>query len=313
MNPCTVVRRVAALAAMAAAFALAPSWGQPSGADAARNAEAAAPRGFAWEAVKEGRRVLLVGTIHVGRTAAPPADCKQRFAEAAVVAFEADVFDARRVGSLVQKMATYPPQEADLKSRLRAPLRRRVEALLARHGLDSQALWRMKPWMLANTLVVVEAMRAGFNPAFATEAALYEFARTCGKAIAEIEGIEKQFAIFDGASEALQLAYLEQTVRGIESGEGEREVRRLVAAWERRDAAELERVLANMRASEGAAERFVVEQVIDARHPAMVDAIERFAASDKLHLVAIGSLHYFGPNGLLALLAGRGYAIKPLD
>jgi uncharacterized protein YbaP (TraB family) len=309
----SAVRRVAVLAAAVAAFALAPCWAQPSGADAARKTAAAAPRGFAWEAAKDGRRVLLAGTIHVGRTAAPPADCNRRLAEVAVVAFEADVFDAQRVGQLVQKIAMYPPQEADLKSRLPAPLRQRVEALLARNGMDSPALWRMKPWMLANTLVVVEATRAGFNPAFATEAALYEFARTCGKAIAEIEGIEKQLALFDGASPELQLAYLEQAVRGIESGEGEREVRRLVAAWERRDAVDIERMLATMRASKGAAERFVVEQVIDARHPAMVDAIERYAASDRLHLVAVGSLHYFGPNGLLALLAARGYAIKPLD
>jgi hypothetical protein len=306
-------RRVAGFVAAVAAFALSPCWAQPSGTDAARKAEALAPRGFAWEAVKDGWRVLLVGTIHVGRTAPPPVDCDRRFAQVAVVAFEADVFDAQRVGRLVQKIATYPPQEADLKSRLPAPLRQRVEALLVRYGLDSPALWRMKPWMLANTLVVVAATRAGFNPAFATEAALYEFAQSCGKAIAEIEGIEKQLAIFDGATPELQLAYLEQAVRGIESGEGEREMRRLVAAWERRDAADIDRVLAAMRASTGAAERFVVEQVIDARHPAMVDAIERFAASDRLHLVAVGALHYFGPNGLLALLAGRGYAIKPLD
>ncbi len=313
MNPAAAVHRVVVFVAAAAALAFSPCWAQSARADAARKTEAAAPRGFAWEAAKDGRRVLLVGTIHVGRTAPPPADCSQRFAEAAVIAFEADVFNAQRVGQLVQRMATYPPAEPDLKSRLPAPLRQRVETLLARYGLDSPAVWRMKPWMLANTLVVVEASRLGFNPAYATEAALYEWARTCGKAIVEIEGIERQLGIFDGASAELQIAYLEQAVRGIESGESEREVRRLVAAWERRDAADIERVLATMRASTGAAERFVVEQVIDARHPAMVEAIERFAASDRLHLVAVGSLHYFGPNGLLALLRGRGYTIKPLD
>lgn len=313
MKTAAVARRVARAVAAAAVLALPACWAQSPGADAARKTEAAAPRGFAWEAAKNGRRVLLVGTIHVGRAAAPPADCSQRFAEAAVVAFEADVFDAQRVGQLVQRIAMYPPHEADLKSRLPAPLRQRVEALLARHGLDSPALWRMKPWMLANTLIVIEAGRLGFSPAYATEAALYEFARTCGKAIVEIEGIEKQLRIFDGASPELQLAYLEQAVRGIESGESEREVRRIVAAWEKRDAADIERVLATMREAKGAAERFVVERVIDARHPAMVEAIERFAASGKLHLVAVGSLHYFGPNGLLALLRGRGYTIEPLD
>lgn len=314
MSRIAAVCRYSFLAAAIAAFAIAPAVAQTPVSQAARkNGEAASPLGFAWEAAKDGGRVLLVGTIHAGRTAPPPVDCSGRFGQAAVVAFEADVFDAHSVGRLVQKIAMYPPHEADLKSRLPAALRERVEALLTRHRLDSPALWRMKPWMLANTLVVAEASRLGYNPAYATEAALYEFARACGKAIAEIEGIEKQLGIFDGASPQLQLAYLEQAVRGIESGESERQLRRLVDAWDKRDGADIERVLAAMRASRGAAERFVVEQVIDARHPAMVEAIERFAASDRLHLVAVGSLHYFGPNGLLALLRGRGYTIEPLD
>lgn len=310
--------RAVALRSLCIAAALATAWippgrAQSPGADVARMVETAGSRGFAWEAAKNGRRVLLVGTIHVGRAAPPPPDCSHRFAQAAVIAFEANVFDAQKVGQLVQRLATYPPHEPDLKSRLPAPLRERVQALLARYGLDSPAIWRMKPWMLANTLVVVEATRLGFNPAYATEAMLYELARACGKAIVEIEGVEKQLAIFDGTSSELQLAYLEQAVKGIESGESEREVRRLVAAWEKRDAADVERMLAAMRESGGAAERFVVGRVVDARHPAMVEAIDRFAASGELHLVAVGSLHYFGPNGLLALLRARGYTIRPLD
>ncbi|MCX8113693.1 MAG: TraB/GumN family protein [Burkholderiaceae bacterium] len=313
MNLCAVALRALCAAAALAAVAIPPSRAQSPNAEVARKADAAAARGFAWEATKNGRRVLLVGTIHVGRAAPPPPDCSHRFAQAAVIAFEADVFDAQKVGQLVQKLATYPSHEPDLKSRLPAPLRERVEALLARYGLDSPAIWRMKPWMLANTLVVVEAARLGFNPAYATEAMLYQLARTCGKAIVEIEGVERQLAIFDGTSQNLQLAYLEQAVKGIESGESEREVRRLVEAWERRDAADIERMLAAMRESGGAAERFVVGQIIDGRHPTMVEAIDRYAASDKLHLVAVGSLHYFGPNGLLALLRARGYTIKPLD
>lgn len=314
MNPPAVVLRALRLAAAVAALAIPPCWAQSPGAEAARS-EAVAPRGFAWEAARNGQRVLLVGTIHVGRAdaAMPTVDCARRDADVQAIAFEADVFDAQRVGQLVQKMATYPPQEPDLQTRLPAPLRQRVEALLGKYGLDPARVWRMKPWMLANTLVIIEASRLGFSPARATEAFLYEFARACGKAIVEIEGIEKQLRIFDDAPASLQIAYLEQAVKGIESGESEREVRRLVAAWEKRDAADIERLLATMRESKGAAERFVVERVIDARHPAMVEAIERYAASGKLHLVAVGSLHYFGPNGLLALLRARGYTIRPMD
>ena len=138
MSRIAAVARYLFLAAAIAAFAVPPAVTQTPAAQSARG-EAAAPRGFAWEAAKDGRRVLLVGTIHVGRAAPPPADCSQRFGQAAVVAFEADVFDARSVGQRVQKIAMYPPQEADLKSRLAAALRERVEALLPRHGPRSSS------------------------------------------------------------------------------------------------------------------------------------------------------------------------------
>jgi hypothetical protein len=306
--------RALCLASALAAFGVLPAQAQSlaaKGAAVARKTNETAARGFVWEASKGGSRVLLVGTIHVGQaeTALPGMNCARRYAEAEVIAFEADVFDAQKVGAVIQRMAMYPAGESDLKSRIPAQLRQRIEALLPRYGVEPAALWRMKPWMLANTLVVLEASRLGFNPAYATEAFLYQFARACGKPIVEIEGIERQLGIFEGASAELQVAYLDQAVKGIESGEGEHEVRRLVTAWEKRDAADMERLLATMRASGGAAERFVVGQVIDARHPRMIEAIERFAASGKLHLVAVGSLHYFGPNGLLELLRQRGYTI----
>jgi uncharacterized protein YbaP (TraB family) len=45
----------------------------------------------------------------------------------------------------------------------------------------------------------------------------------------------------------------------------------------------------------------------------MVAAIERYAASERLHLVVIGALHYFGPEGLLQLLRSRGYVLTRLQ
>jgi uncharacterized protein YbaP (TraB family) len=67
-----------------------------------------------------------------------------------------------------------------------------------------------------------------------------------------------------------------------------------------------------MRESKNPGERWVTEQIIDGRHEAMLAAIDRFAASGKLHLVAVGTLHFFGSKGLLDGLRARGYSIVPL-
>jgi uncharacterized protein YbaP (TraB family) len=44
----------------------------------------------------------------------------------------------------------------------------------------------------------------------------------------------------------------------------------------------------------------------------MLTAIERYANSGRLHVVAVGTLHFFGPAGLLEGLRARGYKIAAL-
>jgi hypothetical protein len=276
-------------------------------------ASAESKRGFLWEAKKGNQRVVLLGTIHVGRAGfgTLALDVMARFKEASAIAVEADTTNAQRVAASVQKFAFFGEGETPLDKRIDGKLKSRIETLAKNYGLDAQVLWRMKPWFLSVNLVLLEMTRLGLNPAQGTEAALFALAAQQGKQVVELEGIDMQFAMFDGAPAAVQLAYLEQTVRSIESGEAQTEVNRIADAWATRDIAAAERLLTTIRKAgeKGAAERFVVEKLLDGRHPKMLDDIERFGASGQLHLVAVGSLHYFGPNGLLAGLRSRGWTV----
>jgi uncharacterized protein YbaP (TraB family) len=281
----------------------------------ARKGEATASgRGFLWEARRGEARLYLAGSIHVGRPTFAPArpEVVDALRNAASVVFEVDVFDAQRVGPIVQRMGYYPDGEPGLDQRLDGALVKRIEKLLARANLDLARLVRMKPWMLANTLVILDAARTGLTPAYSTEAVVSVAAREAGKPIGEIETIELQLGLFDSAPADLQLAYLEQAVRGIESGDTERELRRIVGSWERRDSADMEKLVGTMRAASGTAERFVIDRIIEGRHPHMLERIDELAASGKPHLLVIGSLHYFGPSGLLQGLRARGWQIRAL-
>jgi hypothetical protein len=53
--------------------------------------------------------------------------------------------------------------------------------------------------------VLLEAVRAGFSPAYASEAYLFQFSQQAGKPLAELESIELQLGLFDSAPPALQL------------------------------------------------------------------------------------------------------------
>lgn len=295
-----ILRCVAALALVAAAGS-APAQGQ-------------ATRGFMWEARKGDARVLLLGTIHVGQAGMTElTDAQSRRLRAAdVIVVEADVSDAQRTMAAFQRHALLAPDAPGLERTLPPALRARLEKLLPRFGLAPEAVWRMKPWVVANNLVVMEAMRLGFSPALSTEAQLFELARSAGLPVVEIESVDLQLALFDSAPADLQLDYLDEAVTSVETGAGAREIRDLVTAWRSADEAGMRRRLAAMSESRHAGERWIAARVIDDRHPAMLAAIDRYATSGRLHVVAVGTLHFFGPSGLLEGLRARGYRITAL-
>jgi len=275
---------------------------------------AGAPRGFLWEARKGGAQVLLMGTIHLGRDGQTtlPAGHAALLRGSAALVLEADVFDAQRVQAAMQRHALRAPSTSGLDRALPAPLRARVQQRIESAGLAPEIAWRFKPWALANNLVVLEAMRGGLSPAYSTEAQLVAVARSAGLPVLELESVEAQLALFDAMPDGLSLAYLEEAVGGIERGESQREIADLVEAWRAGDDAAMARQVDRMRAAVKPVDRWVSAQLIESRHPAMLDRIERMAASGRLHLVAVGTLHFFGPEGLLAGLRARGYSITRL-
>jgi uncharacterized protein len=270
-------------------------------------------RGFMWEARKGEQLVYLMGTIHVGRPGfQPPHEhYLARLAQADAIAVEVDVSEAARIGPVVQKIGFYESGSPGLDVRY-PRLKPMLQTLAQRYSLAPQVLLRMKPWMAANTLGLAEAGRAAMAPEHSTEAFLFGYARERGKELVEIESVEEQLRLFDAASEAVQVAYLRRMIEGIDDGSYQNEMAQVVTAWDRGDSAAMEKLVARMREEAGAAERFSYERLLEGRHPHMLAAIARFAASGRVHVVAVGSLHFFGPGGLLNLLAQRGFAIAPV-
>jgi hypothetical protein len=130
--------------------------------------------------------------------------------------------------------------------------------------------------------------------------------------VVEIESVEEQLRLFGEAPPGVQLDFLRYTVEAVENGSALLEIERLAGAWERGDSAAMQRLVEEMTRSDRAAQRFVAERLVRGRHPKMLAAIERFAASGRLHLVVIGSLHFFGPDGLLQMLRARGWTVMRL-
>ncbi len=292
---------------LASAQAQAPSAGDGK---SRKGEPAATGRGFLWEARKGDVRLWFAGSIHVGqrrlRTAASPRSCRPC---APLRAWSSRSTCSMRSASapIVQRIAYFPKGEPGLDQRLDPALRKRIEALLARANLDMARVARMKPWTLANTLVILDAGRAGLSPAYSTEALLNAAARDAGKALGELETIELQLGLFDAAPAECRWRISSRRCAASRTARPNANCGASCRPGNGATTADMEKLVATMRAASSPAERFVIDRIIEGRHPRMLERIDELAASGKPHLVVVGALHFFGPNGLLEALKARGY------
>jgi uncharacterized protein YbaP (TraB family) len=275
---------------------------------------AVAKRGFLWEIRKGKQLSYLFGTLHVGRPGFYPLPRSRQAAldAAGAIVVEADVSNAQRALEATMRFGRYPDGAPGLDSRLSPELKKRVERILAANGLDLPVIWRMKPWMLANTLAMLEVARSGYQPQLATEVYLIEQAQATGRPLLELESIDFQLELFDSAPEAAQIGYLDEIAQSIETGAARREVDQITRAWERADRAAAERLLAQMQSEGTPGARFIVDVILNGRHPQMLKRIEQMMSDGKVYFFAVGSLHLVGSSGLVAELRRRGYTVTEL-
>jgi uncharacterized protein len=270
--------------------------------------------GFLWDARKGERHALLMGTLHVGEASDYPPDrpTRQRLAAVDVVALEADVSKANGADAALRGRALLAAGEPGLDTRIEAPLRSDAQRAMQRVGLPAERAWRMKPWMLGDTLVLMQAAKLGFSPSYSTESYLVSFAAAGGKPIAELEGVRAQYELLDAQPWSDQVDGLRQVVGSILDGEAEEELRTLVAAWRASDAAAMQQYLRRVRNSSDRVERRQFERLIAERNATMAETIDHLLQDGRFYLVAVGSLHFFGDDSLIHALRARGYSVTPL-
>ena len=295
----------------------APTLAQPSAparATSPADATDAAPRrGLLYEVKSDTGTVYLFGTIHVGKPEFYPlnASTNQAFAASSVLYLEVNLSEAGLAQS-ASELAT-DPAGTSLDRVLAPSAMTKVDAVLERYGIPREAAVRMKPWMLGQTLLLMEAARRGYDPALATEIHLLGLATAQHKEVRGLETLAQQFAIFEKMPELAQQKFLEDIVDEISGQRLARNLDALVDAWARGDGAALEAELARERAEATPYERDVLPRLIDDRNLTMADAVAALARERRTVFVAVGALHLVGPEGIVARLRSRGLAVRALE
>jgi len=270
-------------------------------------------RGLLYEIRTGANTVYLFGTLHVGKPELYPLGRQANMALAASerLYLEVSLADTTSVNADTAAAAMYG-DGTTLGQKLPAPLLEKVSARLAQYQFPQELALKMKPWMLGQTLLLLEAKRRGYDPELANEFYLMDYARAAHKEILGLETLSEQFAIFDRMSQAQQQAFLEQTLSELDDSRFESRLRAMVDAWANGDVRALEAELQYEKTQDSVFAGILIPRLIDERNRVMADRIADIARSGPKSFVAVGALHLVGKDGIVELLRRRGFTVRQL-
>lgn len=271
-----------------------------------RTASEGAPAPLMWEIRdREGAvRGWLFGTIHAlpdgARWRTPLLE--RAVKQADLLAVEIATLDDRDgMEQIFTRLAT-SPDLPDIGLRVPEGSRPELFGLIEHADYKPADFSRIETWAAA--LILAQAGDNGDAANGADRALLSDFA---GRKVHEFEGTEKQLGIFDTLPETEQRDLLLAVMEEVRANEGDPE--RLRRAWLAGDAETLETA-----ASTGLMEDPELrEALLVARNRDWIGQLDAILASGERPLIAVGTAHLLGPDGLPALLARRGYTARRIQ
>ncbi|GAB3262397.1 TraB/GumN family protein [Chitinimonas naiadis] len=272
------------------------------------SALAAQAKLFLWEAERDGQRVWLLGSIHVGKADFYPmaAPIEAAYKEADTLAVEADVSDPAAIAPLMA-MAMLPPDQS-LSGMLTAIQNRQLNNALARVNLPRVAADRMKPWLLGLTLSVLEMQRLGYQPQNGIDMHFLQRARADRKKVIELESLKSQFELFDSLPQDESLGVLLGTLEPISKQQFKPMFDAMINAWQIGSASSMRRIIDEYTPDDPVSKR-LNDKLLAQRNRVMAERIVSLAGSPA-PLVVIGAGHLAGQDSVVELLRARGFRVR---
>jgi len=251
--------------------------------------------------------VHILGTIHLLKKDTPwfTEDLQSIVEQADSLTLEIlmDELNPMEVQQAMAELGFYPPSET-LSDHLPEPLFTRVMAEAQKAGLPTQAVERMKPWLVGVTLTSQLAAQAGYLAQYGVETKLLEVARRSDTELSQLETMQEQLQIFASLSREAQIAWLRDGLD--EFANLESYVEKLKTAWLKGD---LETVGAMLtEGMEGNPQ--LAEKLLYARNRNWLPRVESLITTPGRHLLAVGAAHLVGESSLVDLLREQGYEVE---
>lgn len=270
-------------------------------------------RGTLYRIDDQNHSAWLFGTIHVGHAAFYPLEPQVTRAlhEADTLVIEVDIRNNQALQKAMMDYAFYRDGDHVAKH-LSAETLQALQAGLREASIPFESVASMKPWMIANVMIIHSMAQSGFPAEQGIEQYFLSVATKEKKNVRELETADYQLSLFDKMTAAQQEAYLLDTLKDLKSGAGVQKGVNLIQAWSRADALAMETQKRQMLEENSTSAQFIEKILLNERNPHMVAGIETLLKDKKKIFVAVGTLHLIGDNSVPALLKQRGYRVTKI-
>ncbi len=264
-----------------------------------------------WTLSDDDTTIHILGTVHL----LPPETnwrsdrIDAAFAAADTVCFELDaVARAQSIAARMLREGVLPNGDR-LTNHLTTDQEQDLRALAAALGAPFVSLDAMAPWFVGLTLEQYFVNAIGFGEG--VEFALYPEATAAGKTICELETVEDQLAALSGLAFEIQLSLLVDELSAYDRVEDlldaqEEELRGLVADWAAGDIGGI----AELTSPDAFGHPAAYEALLQRRNAAWTPKIVALLEQSGTVFIAVGAAHLAGPDSVIEMLRGRGYAVE---
>lgn len=285
------------LPALLAAAAM-PAWAQDAAPAAMPNVDPAM-----WVVKDADTTVYLFGTFHMldGKRDWFNDEVKAAFDGSDELVVEAKLPEnPADLQPLVLKYAV-DPEGRGLSKKLSPEAKAKVDAALTSLGVPPAALEPLEPWFVSMTLASAGAQKMGLTGEHGPETILTKAAKDAGKPVSELEGAEKQLAMFDALSEEHQVKLLNESVE--QFSKLEETFASMIAAWSDGDIDELAEQI-----KEGVGDdKVLYDMMFTTRNANWAEWIDARMDKPGTVFMAVGAGHLAGPDSVQALLKAKGH------
>lgn len=269
-------------------------------------ARVASRRSPVWALERDGRTLLLAGTMHLvrGVDLPLPRRYERAFASARCVAFETDLeaFGEPSFARSLSARLAYP-QGDHLEHHLDGETLAALRGHLEDKGLDFDAMRGFRPSYVALSLGMAALRSQGFDTPL--DLLFHRRARAQGKRLVALEAVDRQVETLLEMDRVAPDAVIRQAIE--EDVQAAALASASVRAMRQGDLAALEAIERPLR------DRYPLlhQALLVARNREWLPALEGLLEHPGPRLAMVGALHLVGPEGLLALLADRGFEVRP--